>query len=414
MNNHKNENVIPVVFAVNNDYTYFGYIAIYSLIKHINSDSIYGIYVLVTDVDKKNQELLESLSRKNVEVKCLDISDFTKDVTLKESIHLSVETYYRLFIPIVLPQYERIIYLDSDICVLDDVAKMLKYDLCGKSVGVVRDVQCGHLKKHSLEIGNLDYRKTFNAGVLVMDTRKFENDKVRDKCLAILNEDYKRKVRRFIFADQDALNVVLYENVCFIDDEWNVQSQFAWRPQTLTDEYKNRYFTLLDSAKIMHFAGDRKPWMYPELPKADVFWDIAKESDVFREVLESIIEKVRKNASKLNCFDGFQFPYKQVPFGSKIAVYGAGVVGKTFVMQNRLTGYVEITLWVDKNARNLSDPEVYDVETLLTGEFEYLIIAIDDEDTAMSIKKSLLSLGIPKDKIVWDKYLQNNNRKSKG
>ena len=402
--------VIPVVFAVNNDYTYFGYIAIFSLIKHIKSDALYRIYVFVTDVEEENRQLLESLSQDNVEIKCIDISEFTKDVVLKGSIHLSIETYYRLFIPIVLPQYEKILYLDSDICVLDDVAGLYSYGLNGCPIGAVSDVWCGHLKKHSLEIGDLDYTKTFNAGVLVMDTRRFEEEKIRDKCLEILHEDYKRKIRKFIFADQDALNVVLYEKACIVDDEWNVQSQFAWRPEILIGDYKDRYFGMLDRAKIMHFAGDKKPWMYPELPKADVFWDIAMETPIFRQLLDSIIDKVRKDADKLNCFDGFQFPYSKVPYGRRIAIYGAGVVGKTFIMQNLLTKYAEVTLWVDRNAKNLDDPEVRGIEELTGGGYDHLIIAIDDEDIAMQIKKNLLEMGISEDVIVWDRYLKNNNR----
>lgn len=400
---------IPVVFAVNNDYTYFGYIAIYSLIKNANTKYFYRIFVFVTDVDDKNRKLLESLSNDNVAVKCIDISSYTKNVVLKSSIHLSIETYYRFFIPIVLSQYKKVLYLDSDICVLGDVSELYELDLAGFPIGAVRDVWCSHIEKHSLEIGNLDYRKTFNAGILVMDTEKFEEENIREKCLEILQEDYKRKVRKFIFADQDALNVVLYENVKMLPDDWNVQSQFAWRPEVLFDDYKDSYFRMLESAKIMHFAGDRKPWMYPYLPKADIFWNIAKETPVFRDVLDTVIGGVRKNANKLNCFDGFRFPYELVPCGSKIAIYGAGAVGRCFVMQNKLTKYAEISSWFDRDALNISDVDVSEVSEICADAFDYIIIAIDDEGIASSIKENLIGMGVPESKIVWDEYHKKNN-----
>lgn len=402
--------VVPIVMAVNNAYTYFGYIAIFSLIQHADSNTDYKIYVFATDMHEDNKNILESLTCENVEVRCVDISEYTKGVTLKASIHLSVETYYRLFIPVVLPQYEKILYLDADICVLANVAELFRCDLDGRPIGAVRDVYCGAIKKHSIEIGDLDYRKTFNAGILVMDTRKFEEERIRDKCLRILQEDYKRKIRKFIFADQDALNVVLYENVKILEDEWNVQSQFAWRPDALFDEYKERYFELLEKAKILHFAGDKKPWMYPELPKAEIFWETAQKTEIFRELLIELFGGVRKKADKMKCFDSFQFPYEKVAFGSRVAIYGAGVVGRSFMIQNSLTKYAEVVLWVDRNANNISDVEVSEVKEVINADYDSVIVAIDDEDIAVGIIDNLKAMGISANKIVWDEYKKNNNK----
>ncbi len=410
MSGMKERKTVPIVFAVNNDYTYYGYIAIYSLVKHANSNTEYRVYVFVTDVEIENQKLLESLSCGNIIVKCIDISDYTKDVLLKKSIHLSIETYYRLFIPIVLPQYQRIVYLDSDICVLDDVAKLYDCELNNSPIGAVGDVWTRDLQKHSIDIGNLDYKKTFNAGVLVIDTKRFEEERVREKCLVILQEDYKRDIRKLLFADQDALNIVLYEKASMLDDAWNVQSQYSWRLEVLAEDYKDKYLDLLDNAKILHFAGDRKPWMNPMLPKSDAFWDIARESGIFRELIGRIIDSVRMKSGKLDCFDRFQFPYSQVPFGRRIAIYGAGAVGRAFFEQTLLTKYAVITLWVDKNAKSISNPSIYSANELMKKEFEYLVIAIDDEKVAFDIRNDLISMGIAENKIVWNRYLASNNR----
>ena len=258
-------------------------------------------------MEDDNKTLIESLTNEFAHVQCIDISTYTQNIELKESIHLSIETYYRLFIPVVLPQYDKILYLDSDMCILADVAKLYDCDLEGKPIGAVGDVWCEHLKRHSLEIGGLDFRKTFNAGVLVMDTRKFEEERIREKCLSVLQEDYKRKVRKMIFADQDALNNVLYENVAFLDKRWNCQSQFAWRPELLFEEYKEGYFDTLEQAYIMHFAGDKKPWMYPELPKAEVFWEMVKKTKIHNRLITMLLEDVRKQANRLTCFEVFNF-----------------------------------------------------------------------------------------------------------
>ena len=49
--------------------------------------------------------------------------------------HISVETYYRFLIQKVLPFYDKVLYLDSDIIINGDIAKLYNIDLQGKLLG---------------------------------------------------------------------------------------------------------------------------------------------------------------------------------------------------------------------------------------------------------------------------------------
>lgn len=399
-----NKRIIPIVFSVNNDYTLFGYMAIYSLIMHSSEENEYDIFVFVTGLNQENQNLLESLSTSNVIIRCIDISDRLKGVHLKSSIHLSVETYYRLFIPLILPEFKRVLYLDSDLVVLEDVAELYDYDFDGKSVVVVQDVFCNNLRIHSKEIGNLDYKKTFNAGVLLMDTRRFEEEKIREKCLKLLEEDYQRKERKLIFADQDALNIVLYENVTFADPKWNSQYQYAWRIDEVDEDYRERYLYDLDHAAIIHYAGTNKPWVFPLLPKADVFWDIAKDTPVFLDLIETVINTSKKSVT-VTPTKKYLFPYEMVPPNSRIGLYGAGKIGKEFYSQINESNYVEIAIWVDKNAETIQGE--YDVKTIGSinaKDFDYMVIAVKNRAAAKEIRDLLQNIGIDNKRIIWKPY----------
>lgn len=402
--------VIPVVFAANDDYAIFCYIAIYSMIQKADGHYFYHIYILQTNISSKNLKMLESLSKENIQIECINISQYTLKVNLKESLHLSVETYYRLFIPLILPQYEKIIYLDSDMCIQEDVSKLYECDLNGYPVGAVSDLLCYPLESHSREIGGLDCRKVFNAGVLVIDSRKFEEWKIREKCLALLEEDYQRKERKLIFADQDALNIVLYENYFQLDKRWNYQPQYLWRTEEVFPEFRQEYVSDQENAFIMHFAGDRKPWKYPDLPCSDIFWKYAKEIKEFKKVISCIMSDVRAAEGKLRCFEEFQFPYAKIPFRSRIAIYAAGAVGKAFCRQMSLSKYAELVLWVDRSWENIDvELGVKPVEEILHAKYDYLIIAIDSERVAKVIKDSLLQMDVPENKIVWDEYRKRLN-----
>ncbi len=402
--------VIPIIFAANNSYTIFCYIAIYSVIRKAGNDYFYHIYVFQTNMSKENCKILESLSNDNIEVECINISKYIINIKLKESLHFSIETYYRLFIPLILPQYKKILYLDSDLCILEDVAELYKCGLNGYAVAAARDIPCLPLKNHYVDLGGLDCKETFNAGVLVIDTAKFEEKNIRQKCIELLEEDYQRKNRKLIFPDQDALNIVLHNDYFILDRRWNYQPQYLWRTKEVFEEFRPQYIDDKDKAFIIHFAGTKKPWKYPDLPKSDVFWNYAKKIDRFENVISHIMADAREAESRLKCFEEYQFPYGRIPFKSKIVLYAAGNVGKAFFRQLGLSKYADVVLWVDKNWKSI-EPEfgVEAVEKIADTDYDYLIIAIDSEIAANTIKNNLIQMNVPEGKIVWEEYRKEHN-----
>lgn len=403
--------IIPIVFAANDAYSAICYTAIYSVIKNAGRNYDYHIYVFQTAIHEENCEMLESLSTDNVRVECINISQYTSHIYLKGSFHLSIETYYRLFIPCILPQYKKVLYLDSDMCILGDISKLYECDLNGYAVGAVPDVPCYILEKHAdEELGGLDCKKTFNAGVLLIDTSKFEADKIREKCLALLEEDYQRKRRKLVYADQDALNIVLYENYCVLDKRWNYQTHYLWRMQEVFPEARAEYLENQEKALIIHFAGDKKAWKYPELPKADIFWNYAKQAQILEKIISDIMKDARACEGKLRCFDDFQFPYARVPYQSRVVIYAAGMVGKAFREQMKVSKYADVVLWVDRNWEKMeTELGVKPVKNICESNYDYLIIAIDSEITANKIRKLLLEMGVPEEKIVWEEYRKMQN-----
>lgn len=99
------------------------------------------------------------------------------------------------------------------------------------------------------------------------------------KCLALLKEDYSREERRLILADQDALNIVLYENYYRLDEKWNYQPQYLWRIEDLMEDIRGKYVLDQKNAVVFHYVGE-KPWDNPDMPQADRFWKCAKETDI--------------------------------------------------------------------------------------------------------------------------------------
>lgn len=99
------------------------------------------------------------------------------------------------------------------------------------------------------------------------------------------------------------------------------------------------------------------------------------------------------------------YPYYGRLEGKKIIVYGAGNVGKSYrrhIIEERES---ELVLWVDKNAVEYRKKflDVADVSDILDQEYDYIIIAVAIERIANQIKDELVKMGVPHDKILWNK-----------
>lgn len=90
--------------------------------------------------------------------------------------------------------------------------------------------------------------------------------------------------------------------------------------------------------------------------------------------------------------------------GSNIALYAAGQVGQAFYKQIQTTNYCNCVIWVDTNAELMKKRglPVTPINDLLNTAFDTLIIAVKEQKTASSIKETLISKGIPEEKITWE------------
>ena len=89
----------------------------------------------------------------------------------------------------------------------------------------------------------------------------------------------------------------------------------------------------------------------------------------------------------------FRFDIENLPKGkTKIAIYGAGNVGRSYYSQFLSSKY-NIVLWVDQNWELISKKDnipVYEIDRLKKVDFDILIIALMDREEANSIKDMLM------------------------
>lgn len=99
----------------------------------------------------------------------------------------------------------------------------------------------------------------------------------------------------------------------------------------------------------------------------------------------------------------FIFPFKEIPKGASIILYGAGYVGRIFHYQITLSEYCAIVAWVDKGYQReeLKKIGVVSMEALQTQQYDYVVLAVSRTDVAAEITSELISHGVDKKKIVF-------------
>lgn len=311
MNNQNSQIISPVfkdkkaiVFAPDNKYCKYFAVALKSLILNMDSSEQYDVVVLASDFDDKNLYLLNQILTPNISLRFFDIDAYVKNtcsVQLKTMQYWSASMYYRIFIPLIMPEYERVIYLDSDICVHKSLSELLNLSFDGKELLSVIDTVSPIIdyrqtrKEHFInELGLKNPHDYFNSGMLVFNIPLINKEKYIEKCFDVL------KTKILQFPDQDLLNVVFEGKVKLIDCKFNSQySYLIFEAKTLdllSDGYRENYLNGFYNPVIVHFTSSRKPWHSPLEKNAHIFWQYARQTP-FYEVLLSDMFKRQVNLS---------------------------------------------------------------------------------------------------------------------
>lgn len=393
-----NNNIVPIVFSTNDKYAAYLGVVITSLIKHASADRQYIIYILSTYLSYHHKQRLLDLKRKNIEIITVDVSEKMADKKIPTVRHLSPETTFRLLVDDLFPEYDKVLYLDCDIIINHDVAELYDIDLADNILGVARARLVSKLVEDIENNLCIPYQDYFNAGVLLININRFREANIGKKCIEMLQTD----VGKYKCMDQDVLNITCQGNVKFISDQWNVEwAHIAGTiKEVVIDESRKDSLKSLDDPYIIHFTTEIKPWAHPENIMADYFWNVAKKTVFYEEILMN-----NSRVQPENAFSEYLFPWDEVKANSRVVIYGAGKVGRAFLEQCKITQYCEVVAVCDKNADSINDLDkpVIKAEQLAVFRFDCIVVAIEDESVANLVVNELGNI-ISDAEIIWMDY----------
>ncbi len=266
---------VPVVLCGDEYFLAYMMTTVQSMYENKDKNTYLDVIFLTNSfgVASKNSIKRYSDDMEDISIRVIELVDFQND---KMYAHINFLAMYRLRIHEILKQYDKVVYLDSDLIVKGDITELYEFDLENSPIGATpchgfksmyaRNIPAdsrayhGNLRdymKYYVEIKDENVDKYFNSGVLVLNLDYLRKDNFTEK----LEEYYNSKDRNLIYIDQDILNYVYQDEYKKIDSEWNfvtisVNDQQTHMPAIVKKEYDK----LKKTHKIVHFIGGIKPW----------------------------------------------------------------------------------------------------------------------------------------------------------
>ncbi|MCH5284835.1 MAG: DUF4422 domain-containing protein [Akkermansiaceae bacterium] len=289
----ESEDTCVIAMTSSNEYVPYLSTAIESICRHASSERNYDIIVFERDISDINKSILQrNYSKGNCSVRFYHIGDRLKNTALFLPLkHVREESYFRLLIPSVLNSYSKVLYLDSDIILRDDVYNLFSIELGAHPIAGVKDWVYSALvntsetfRRYSIETLKLDSPYDYyNAGVLLMNVAYMRTHNCTQDLLTLAQNEY-------CFMDQCVLNTYFRGQILELPAEWNYFAEGEnwgnlWDSVPLQQIYQAK--AARTAPKLIHYAGPCKPWLNRYVEFADIYMRYAKESPYFTDILKN-------------------------------------------------------------------------------------------------------------------------------
>ena len=237
---------INIAFTITHDWFKYTAITALSILCNADESDLYNFYVIsneITEADKDSLRILNKVKNANWNFIKVDDDDF-KDITHN---WLGCVSCYRLKLPELI-NADKLLYLDSDLIVLKNIAELYDYDISDYYLAAVED------KLFEIRyVVKLRGGETYcNGGVQLINLKKFREDNMVQKIVDKLLEKGNN------YTDQDVINDLCREYILSLPLKYNIARD--------AKGYKYRreeYMQAISDPVILHFTP-YKPWSGPE------------------------------------------------------------------------------------------------------------------------------------------------------
>ncbi len=273
---------ISIAMALDDGYLYPTIVAMTSIMENANKNTKYDFYVMhPPEFKTENKEKLKTLEEKysRCHINLINMGSQYKNANDKGRI--TTPTYYRLSLSELLPEIDKIMWLDGDTLTFHDLNEMYKIDMEGYYYKGFLDDNVNAVKSF-----DVDNDHCICAGVMLINLKELRKDNMVEVFKKFIEENNEKLIQH----DQTVINVVCYKKIGILPAKFGIYSydnvkqareqanvylcSYGYTADELEQAYKN--------PTVLHCVN--KPWKSMSAPFADRWWDYARKTDFFEEI----------------------------------------------------------------------------------------------------------------------------------
>lgn len=257
------KSVTPIVLACDENYLSMAAVVIHSILRHRKANRYTEIYIFG---DGLSEESLSYLRKINNLYSHAKIIAENMDFSFLEGCKYGVWTQaanVRLVLP-MMPQFQhfsRLLWLDCDTLVIDDLGELLDLDLGDNHLAAMPEVFVNQFSNQGKRLQLTRPESYFNSGVCLLNLDVIREGNIADAWRYLL----RHHDSRLVMLDQDAMNLISSEKYYHLGVEWNTFASVRL-PKGKTP-------------KIIHWAGPARPFRTVSLKRY---------RDLYREFLDHL------------------------------------------------------------------------------------------------------------------------------
>lgn len=265
---------IPIAFCFDDNLILPAAVCLTSLLKNSLLNTYYDIYILHNDKCKyQNSNYLEKLHNEfnNFSITYRSVGEAFNEAY--EIRGITIAAYYRLLIPQIIPEYDKIFYFDVDIIFRNDLSEL--YNTIDLEDNYVAGVSTPYsdITNYVNETIGMDISKYICSGTMILNSKKINQDNLIEKFKETAAKNLK-------YQDQDTINIVCNPKIKILDPWFGIVGTVS---EIISN--KNQIIYSKEQADyalnygIIHFNGNKpwKTWCY----NFDIWWEYYRYSVFF-------------------------------------------------------------------------------------------------------------------------------------
>ena len=276
---------IACAYALDNKYVFPTLVAMTSLAENAGKNTFYDIYVMINqEFTEQNKKILKSVQTKHqehCEVIFINMGDKFKEADTNQKIPTAA--YYRLELHNLLPNVNRIIWMDGDTAVFEDLTELITLDMKGNYIMGFLDSLPDAIARF-----NVKNATVLCSGVLLLDLDALRKNHMTEK----FNKFIRENLGNINQHDQTIINVVCQKNIaplppkygiwCFEAEIYALKHNERQRPHLRYNkqEFLNAYY----HPAILHYVWPKPFWRRQRPVFNNEWWDYARKSGYYDDI----------------------------------------------------------------------------------------------------------------------------------